>query len=154
MTIELSRRHVLASALAIPILGTAACAADSSSPKENTDASVRSTVADSEQRLIALYAATIKAFPALRPRLAALKSQHEDHFLAMTSQQPTTTTPEPVSTNQRAAITALIRAESAAAKERTQSCAAATDTELAWTLALVSASEASHAQFLSLQVLS
>lgn len=125
--------------------------ADSSAPASTPGASdqppidaVRREVATSERALIAAYDAALTAFPALATELSAIRAQHADHLAAMGDDGA-----EPAAAmapaSPQAAITALRAAEQQAARERRTSCVAAADPELARVLALIAASEQSHA---------
>lgn len=104
---------------------------------------MRSEVAAGEQALIAQYKATIAAFPQLATSLTPIMEQHQAHLTAIAITAPSavaaTSAPTP-----RAALTALVDAERAGALARADSCRAATNADLARTLAFIAASEASH----------
>lgn len=154
VNVELSRRTLLAVCIAAPALTAAACSATETQTPVDEDSDVKRAVAANEQGLIIQYRTTLAAFPALVPRLQSILTQHEEHFTAMggdplsLSIPPGTSAPK----SKSAAINALMKAERAAAKQRTVACGQAVDVELAWTLALIGASEASHVEFLGKRV--
>lgn len=93
---------------------------------------------------MAAYDAAITAFPELAASLTTIRGQHADHLAAMAdegAEPPAASAPA----SAEAAITALRAAEQQAARERRTSCVAAGDPELARMLALIAASEQSHA---------
>jgi hypothetical protein len=105
-------------------------------------------VAGAEQSLIAQYQAFITAFPELSADLTPLLEQHADHAKAIGVKATATSAPV-AAADARTAIAVLADAERAAAKSRRASCVAATDPGLARLVALIAASEASHAPALT-----
>ena len=140
----ISRRGLFAaSAAALAGASLAACSAAEPAPDATTDAdaALRQSVAEDEQRLIALYDGTIAvvAEGELRATLQLLRDQHAEHAAAVAPD----VAPAQIagSTPTVADLQALERAAAAA---RRDACVAATDTELARVLALIAASEAAH----------
>lgn len=140
----LSRRTVLAlGGTAVAGFALAACSADEPAPDATADADIalRQSVAEGEQRLIALYDATIAGIAEgeLRMTLQMLRDQHAEHAAAIAPD----VAPAQIagSTPTVADLQAL---ERAAANARRDACVAATDAELARVLALIAASEAAH----------
>jgi hypothetical protein len=109
---------------------------------------VSTEVAAAEQSLIAQYQTFITAFPELSAELTPLLDQHADHARAIGVKAPASTAPV-AAADARTAIAVLADIEREAAKARRASCVAATDPELARIVALIAASEASHAPALT-----
>jgi hypothetical protein len=162
------RRRTLLGLVALAAAPVAAGCTDSSSPEpaptrpsptnapepdpETTDGPLRADVAAAESTLLALYSATLTAHPSLRGTLTPIAEQHEQHLRAMNDAPGSATAAAPppsVASDPAAAVAELIAAERAAADARTQACGQARDVELARLLALIAASEASHAQALT-----
>jgi hypothetical protein len=133
-------------------------------PTEDADASLRAVVRADERALIGLYAQAIAAYPQLTDRLRPLVEQHQQHFDALNGddgsfdeespdnpgQSDGTDPSAPLPTNDVVmALATLSNAERAAADQRTESCVFAQSTQLTRLLALIAASEASHAQALT-----
>lgn len=154
---RLGRRSLLIAAGSIGAAATlAACgpSGEGADPSAAASAAIgaapdalRREVATAERALIAAYDAAIAAFPSLAVDLAAVRAQHADHLSAMAAdgaEPPAATTPA----SPAEAIAALRAAEQQAARARRTSCVAAADPELARVLALIAASEQSHAAYL------
>lgn len=161
MPLRLRRRSVLgmAAAAAIPLTGCTTqnepvptSSPSATEPDPSADLALQALVADHERSLLAQYAATIAAHPSLASSLAPLAEQHQAHLDALQS-PPTPTTGNPaassVPTEPTAAIAQLAAAERAAADERTSACEQAMAIDLTRLLALIAASEASHAEALT-----
>lgn len=106
-------------------------------------------VAAAESGLIALYDATIAAFPVLATALTPLRDQHVDHRTAASGAAQSADAPNPapapaVASTASGALRALRDAERQAARDRRASCLAASDPASVRMLALIAASEASH----------
>ena len=154
---RVERRTVLIGAGALGLGESLAACANGDSASTSTPAppesagppqdQVRRDVATAERALIAAYDAVIAAFPDLTPSLAAIRSQHDDHLRAMAADGDE---PAPAAAPASAAqgIAELRAAEQQAARDRRSSCVAATDADLARVLALIAASEQSHAAYL------
>lgn len=150
----LTRRALIAgSALAGVSLVFTACSpspspgpTDTPAPTEDPDAQVRADVAAAEAALIALYDATIAAYPALASDLTVVRDEHAAHAEAMG------VTPSPVSTpavgSRAEALAALADAEQQAIAQRTAACESASGPDLARVTALIAASEAGHVEYL------
>ena len=140
----LSRRALIALGGAT-IAGTAlaACSSDEPAPDATTDAdaALRQSVAEDEQRLIALYDATIAVIAEgeLRTLLQTLRDQHAEHAAEIApdvaAAQIAGSTPT---------VADLQALEQAASVARREACVAATDAELARVLAFIGAAEAAH----------
>lgn len=144
----ISRRAVLISATGIAGAGLlTACSAGSQTSAAAADP-VSAEVAGAEQALIAQYQTFITAFPELGADLTPLLEQHADHAKAIGVKATATSAPV-AAADARTAIAVLADVERAAAKARRASCVAATDPELARIVALIAASEASHAPALT-----
>ncbi len=116
---------------------------------DSADDLLRTQVAAAEQALIAQYQEVISAFPDLGASLIALQEQHRDHLVAMAPADapggPATATASALAPGSaRQALELLADAERAASQQRRESCLAATDPNLARTLAFIAASESSH----------
>lgn len=125
-------------------LGLAACSNDSPAPAASTTPadvdSTRHEVATSEQALIDLYAAAIATNPTVADQLQVIADQHADHLAALgVAAQPASPAP-----TAGTSLADLRDAERQAARQRRTACVASSDGELARTLALIAASEASH----------
>jgi hypothetical protein len=151
----LSRRSLLAVAV-VGTLTAAGCtpstdpAPPTDAPRDD-DAVLAAAVVAQEEGLIALYDATVAAFPALGSALTSIRDQHAAHRDALSPQGSPTASPSPpiaAGTSQAAAIAGLLEAERRAVSERTESCVAARIPDTARLLALIAASEASHVEFL------
>ena len=160
------RRRLLALVAGAPVLGAAAlvalpgCAADPR-PKAapgarsslDADVKLRWRAVASEQRLLALHAATVAAHPDLEGRLAPLTAHHEEHLTVLRDDGPLpfgaapdapgVSAPE-VPGEAGAALAAVAEAERAAADARVVACLAAAGPRLAAVLASIAASEAGH----------
>lgn len=154
VNVELSRRALLAVCVVTPALVVPACSSTPTQTPVDEDGDVKRTVATSEQALIIQYRATLAAYPEMVPRLQSILTQHEEHFTAMGGDPLALSVPADTATppNRSRAINALLKLERTAAKQRTVACGQAADVELAWTLALIGASEASHVEFLGKRV--
>ena len=144
----ISRRAVLIGATGIAGTGILTACANGTETSAAAADPVSAEVAGAEQALIAQYQAFITAFPELSVDLTPLLEQHADHAKAIGVKAPATSAPV-AAADARTAIAVLADAERAAAKARRASCVAATDPELARIVALIAASEASHAPALS-----
>lgn len=145
----LSRRAILAlGGTAVAGAALAACSADEQAPDAtvDADAALRQSVAEDEQRLIALYDGTIAvvAEGELRTTLQLLRNQHAEHAAAVAPDVAPTQIAGSTPT-----VADLQALERAAAAARRDACVAATDTELARVLALIAASEAAHVPMLT-----
>ena len=144
----ISRRAVLIGATGVAGAGILTACANGTETSAAAADPVSAEVAGAEQALIAQYQAFITAFPELSVGLTPLLEQHADHAKAIGVKAPATSAPV-AAADARTAIAVLADAERAAAKARRASCVAATDPELARIVALIAASEASHAPALS-----
>lgn len=144
----MSRRVVLAAGAGIAGAGVLAACGDSTAGLGPADDPVGTEVAGAEQALIAQYQAFITAFPQLSAQLTPILDQHADHLKALGVSGSSTAAPVAAS-DPRTAVAALADVEREAAKARRTSCVAATNLELARLLALIAASEASHAPALT-----
>ena len=144
----MSRRAVLAAGAGIAGAGVLAACGDSTAAPGPADDPVATEVAGAEQALIAQYQAFIAAFPQLSVELTPILDQHADHLKALGVTITSTAAPVAAS-DPRTAVAVLADAEREAAKARRTSCVAATNPELARLLALIAASEASHAPALT-----
>lgn len=106
-----------------------------------------------ELTLLSAYDAALRQSPSLAGVLEPLRAQHAAHAQALRAQravtEPTRIPEITVPGAPAGAIAALRRAEQDAATARTASCVEAADPSLARTLALIAASEASHAAALT-----
>lgn len=133
-------------------------------PTEDADASLRAVVRADEQALIGLYAQAIAAYPELNDRLRPVVEQHQQHFDALNTDDGSPSGESPANPDQTdgsdvstplptndvvSALATLSNAERAASDQRTESCVSAQSTDLTRLLALIAASEASHAQALT-----
>ena len=145
---HISRRAVLAVGAGIAGAGVLAACGDNTAASGPASDPIAAEVAGAEQALIAQYQAFITAFPQLKLELTPILDQHADHLKALGV--TTTSTAAPVAASDpRTAVAVLADAEREAAKARRTSCVAATNPELARLLALIAASEASHAPALT-----
>ena len=136
-------------ALVIPMLALAACSTDSQAPSgagaPTDQLTALASVAD-ELDLIAQYDATIAQFPQLATTLSPLRDQHRAHLSALGTPEVTGSS-SPLGNrpaSPQAALAQLAGAEKQAAMQRLSDCLVTTDEAVARTLALISASEASH----------
>lgn len=122
---------------------------DDSSPSA-ADNALRERVAAEESALLSRYEATMAAHPALAAQLRPLAEQHRDHHRAMLGSDGATPTDAPpaIPADPAAAVADLAAAERSAAEARTSACLEAQVTDTARLLALIAASEASHAEAL------
>ena len=144
----MSRRAVLAAGAGIAGAGVLAACGDSTAASRPADDPVATEVAGAEQAIIAQYQAFIAAFPQLSLELTPILDQHADHLKSLGVTITSTAAPVGAS-DPRTAVAVLAGAEREAAKARRTSCVAATNRELARLLALIAASEASHAPTLT-----
>lgn len=154
---RVERRTLLIGAGAIGLGASLAACADEDTVATSTPApamsagpppdQVRREVATAERALIAAYDAVIAAFPDLAPTLAAIRAQHADHLRVM-GDDGAEPAPGVAPASAARGVATLRAAEQQAARERRTSCVAATDADLARVLALIAASEQSHAAFL------
>lgn len=145
---HVSRRAVLAAAAGIAGAGVLTACGGSTAASGPASDPVAAEVAGAEQALIAQYQAFITAFPQLSAELKPILDQHGDHLKALGVTAPATAAPVAAS-DARTAVAVLADVEREAAKARRASCVAATDPGLARLLALIAASEASHAPALT-----
>lgn len=119
--------------------------ATSSAPTDSPapDEAVRSTCASAEANLIALYDATLAAYPDVAD-LSTIRDEHAAHLEAFELSVNPSSAPT-VATSQAQALKDLQKAEQSAAEARTADCVAVGDAALARLIALVAASEAAHA---------
>lgn len=114
------------------------------------DANVIASAAANEVALIGRYEQVLAAGSALTPAVANLLTeilqQHRLHLQALSVDD---FAPASQTAGVTPTLADLTAAERAAADERTLSCESAADPNLARTLALIAASEASHAQALT-----
>ena len=136
-------------ALLIPVLAVTACASDSgasSSAIAQAGAPSDLPSISNEAELIAQYDAVIALFPQLKATLTPLRDQHRAHLEALGA--PGTSIPSALQGERagspQAARTQLADAEKRASQQRLSDCLVATNEAVARTLALISASEASH----------
>jgi len=144
----MSRRAVLAVGAGIAGAGVLGACGDSTAASGPANDPVATEVAGAEQALIAQYQAFIAAFPQLSLELTPILDQHADHLKSLGVTITSTAAPVGAS-DPRTAIAVLADAEREAAKARRTSCVAATNPELTRLLALIAASEASHAPALT-----
>ena len=138
MPLAMTRR----AALALPLVAVAACSSptDSSSPSLSQASSA--SAAD-EARLIARYDSTIAMFPQLGP----IRDEHHAHLAALGGAHDSgqgASSPAATSSTPQQAIADLANAEKAASVQRLEDCVAASDAQVARSLALIAASEAGH----------
>lgn len=125
---------------------------DSGTPEpSDNDAEVVATAAAEESALIRLYdqalASNLAGSPAVAALLSELASQHRLHLQAITTNDAAVPDDQQSGTAPTTLTLAdLVAAERLAADQRTASCEQVQANELARTLALISASEAAHAQ--------
>lgn len=145
----------MAAALVLPLGALVSCTGRDPAPgptggPDDPDAAVRAAVADDERALVAAYDAALDADPADRAALAALREQHLAHLAAVAGPE-SGATPDPAAATAGAtaagtpSTASLARAETRAARQRADACGRATSPDLARLLALIGASEASHA---------
>jgi hypothetical protein len=127
--------------------------APTESPAIPDDSAVRDGAARGEAELISRYSATMTAHPALAGALAPIADQHRQHRQALLGdtavEDGDTGAVETISPDPAVALTDLIAAERAAAEARTADCDRAQQVDVIRLLALIAASEASHAEALS-----
>ncbi len=140
--------------LALSPLALAACGASggqdstsgatSSAPTNSPapDQAVLATCANAEADLIALYDATLAAYPDASG-LVTIRDEHAAHLEAFGVGSDSRSTPD-VAKSLAQAVKDLQKAEQAAAEARTADCVAVSDGALARLIALVAASEAAH----------
>ena len=154
------REGLLAAALALPVGLIAACSdSGESAPSSQsaTSAAGSGAVVDAntltdevgvdESALIALYDAALSTVPDTDARhtvLAGIREQHVAHLDALGLPPTTGTASISLPTDPAALLTALARAENAAARSRIRACEAAPDAALARLLVFIAASESSH----------
>ncbi len=151
----LSRRSALAAA---GLLGAAACTGASPAPAPrpvDPDVALRQDAISRERALLARYDALLAADPALRARLAPVRSEHERHLEALGQPPapsgsavapavPSAVAPAvPSATAGTPTLAALIQAERTTATAHAAATATASP-GLAAVLAQLAASEASH----------
>jgi hypothetical protein len=151
---RISRRAIVAGLVLSPF-ALAACGAaggqgstsgaTSSAPTDSPapDESIRATCASAEADLIALYNATLVAYPDTAG-LLTIRDEHAAHLEALGVSVNPFSAPD-VATSQTQALKDLQKAEQAAAEARTGDCVAVGDAALARVIALIAASEAAHA---------
>ena len=142
MPLAMTRR----AALALPLVAVAACSSptDSSSPSLSQASSA--SAAD-EARLIARYDSTIAMFPQLLAQLGPIRDEHHAHLAALGGAHDSgqgASSPAATSSTPQQAIADLANAEKAASVQRLEDCVAASDAQVARSLALIAASEAGH----------
>jgi hypothetical protein len=139
-------------------------------PVEDVDNPLRTSTQAHELALISLYDQAISLYPQLAGQLRPLADQHRQHFEALAVPGATPeSTPDPDTSGSptssdtalpgdalslpandaSGALAALTAAERVAADQRTDACVDAQSVTLARVLALIAASEASHAEALS-----
>ena len=143
--VDLTRRELLFAAALVAVTGAACTSQDAAMvPSAGASGSSLDDTAASERSLIALYDATLAAYPDLRGELGYLREQHLSHLAALgLAAEPLPAAPRPGSPS--AARTALIRAERTAGRARRDAAVSASDAGQVRLLALIAASEASHA---------
>lgn len=161
---HLHRRSLLglaAAAVAVPIVAGCTSTPDplppppapTDTPDTSDDSAVRDAAAMAEATLIARYAATIDAHPGLAGVLTPIADQHHAHRRALLGNNAAGdddgSVIGPISPDPTAAIADLVSAERAAAEARTGDCDQAQQVDVIRLLALIAASEASHAEALS-----
>jgi hypothetical protein len=133
-------------------LGLAGCSVPSIPGfSSDPDEEHKLATAASEQQLIALYTAVIAAIPGLASDLDPIRTQHTQHLSAIASDlsdPPQPTDAPTVPAIREAALNMLRKAERSAARLRTKSAVAATDSETAQLLVRIGASEAGHNAYL------
>jgi hypothetical protein len=156
---SLSRRALLAGTLAAvaapAVLG--GCSSEPEPAAPTPDETALDFAVTSAEALIAAYAATASAHPALAPRLAPLAADHREHVAVLaTDPSPTPSvqgsssptpvaTPAPVVPAEPAAAVAALAASEAAAAAALSTRLGPIDADLARTLASVSACRTAHA---------
>lgn len=152
VAIPLTRRAVVAGVGALGITITlTSCGSDQPAPialDSGTDTQGDPEAA-SELQLIALYVATVAAFPELEAVASPIAEQHREHARALGASVDTPQESVSVADTIAAAIDQLIAAEQQAARARQDACAMATEGDRVRLLALIAASEASHVTELS-----
>ncbi|GAC1332748.1 MAG: hypothetical protein NVSMB13_21500 [Mycobacteriales bacterium] len=123
-------------------------------PRPEPDAGPVEAARADEQMLLALYDATLAAYPVLAGQLTPLREHHQRHLQALPPPRPLPSAVAPAASptpapavgrpDPAAAIRVLIDAENAAATRRATDCLAVAR-PLAGLLASLAASEASHA---------
>lgn len=139
---QITRRTLLAGSglvlVACSVQDTEVDTARSEQPGQPESAPAQQT----ELALIALYTAVRAGHPELDTALADIQSQHEAHLIALGGTMREMELP-PVASTPNGALEQCILAETQAANAQQAACMDA-DTSAARTLALISASEASH----------
>lgn len=157
------------------LLALAGCLPWSDQPPRlpvDPELATRSRIAEEVRALARYYGAVMERFPAVRPELATLAAEHEEHSRALLGPTPTTPSrsPSPSGTPSRspspspsgtpstpvpavpeslaAALGSLVDAELAAARRRSRQAGRASPA-LARLLASVAGCEAAHAALLS-----
>lgn len=154
------REGLLAAALALPVGLMAACSDSGESAPSSTSAAsaagssatidastLTEEVGADESALIALYDAALSAVPDTDERhtlLAGIREQHVAHLDALGVPATTGAASISLPPDPAALLTALARAENAAARSRIRACEAAPDAALARLLVFIAASESSH----------
>jgi hypothetical protein len=140
-----SRRMVLGGIVAAAAL--AGCGSDTEEPvsTETSQPTPVDQVALSEATLIAVYSAVSAAHPTLAESLAPIADQHREHLVALGYPELPSVPTQQSAQNRSSAIEQCISAEIRAAEARQASCQSTEDPEMVRLLAIIAASEASHA---------
>jgi hypothetical protein len=141
----ISRRVVLGGILAAAALAGCGSEAEELAPADAANPAPVDQVALSEATLIALYSSVAVAHPALADSVARIADQHREHLTALGFPQIPSVPAQQAAQNRGAAIDQCIAAELRAADARQASCQNAEDPEMIRLLAIIAASEASHA---------
>jgi hypothetical protein len=157
----LSRRQLLAaSPTALPLfLALSACqgpAVLAAPPTMSHQTHMLLHAVTAELNLISLYDEAIAAYPALRPRLAPLRAEHEEHRARLRSlviepagrRVPQTVTSRPAIAATRAAALAQLKTAERAAVRTLMSRLGGASPSLAQLYASIAAAEATHASVL------
>lgn len=141
----ISRRVVLGGIVAVAALAGCGDQTQEAVPVEASPAAPGDQIALSEATLIALYAAVTTAHPALADSLGLIAEQHREHLTALGYAAIPTVPDQQAAQDQSAAVDQCIAAELRAAEARQASCQGVEDPEMIRLLAIIAASEASHA---------
>lgn len=142
MPLRMTRRV----ALVLPLVTAAACSS-STDPSSPSLEGARSASVEDEARLIVRYNSAITTFPQLQAQLGPILDEHRAHLSALGGAPDSGTAasgPAVEWSTPERAIAELANAEKAASVQRLDDCVAASDAQLARTLALIAASEAGH----------
>ena len=156
MAVRLTRRDLLVitglTSTAI-MTGCSSDDADSTAPtpsvSDQAPADPRVTAGAAEWQLVARYEATIAAHPQLAASLTPFLDHHKAHAAALGVGRPADATiPGSAPKGRTRALAVLAAAEATARDMRIDECVLSEDPDTARLLAVIAASEASHAQAL------